>query len=89
MSKVFKICFQFLNPKTQFTSILDYVFLNKDSDAESALSANLLTLLPGTIGILMKKRYLIIHSLDKDYFSLTDIYNITNEINKIDDDSLI
>ena len=86
---VFKICLQFLNPKTEFTSILDYVFLNKDSDAESVLTANLLTLLPGTLGILMKKRYLIVHSLDKDYFSLAEMYNITNEVAKIDDDSLI
>lgn len=86
---IFKICIQFLQPKTEFISILDYVFLNKDSDAESALTANLLTLLPGTIGILMKKRYLIVHSLDKDYFSLNEMYNITNEVGKIDDDSLI
>ena len=85
----FKISLQFLTPKTEFVSILDYVFLNKDSDAESALTANLLTLLPGTIGILMKKRYLIVHSLDKDYFSLAEMYNITNEVGKIDDDSLV
>ena len=86
---VFKICFQFLSKKTEFTSILDYVFLNKDSDAESVLTANLLTLLPGTIGVLIKKRYLIVHSLDKDYFSLSEMYNITNEVGKIDDDSLV
>jgi multisubunit Na+/H+ antiporter MnhE subunit len=86
---VFKICFQFLNPKTEFTSILDYVFLNKDSDAESVFTANLLTVLPGTLGILMKKRYLIVHSLDKDHFSLSEMYNITNEVGKIDDDSLV
>lgn len=86
---IFKICLQFLNPKTKFISILDYVFLNKDSDAESSLTANLLTFLPGTIGVLMKKRYLIVHSLDKDYFSLSEMYNITNEVGRIDDDSLI
>ena len=88
-ANIFKICLQFLNPKTKFTSILDYVFLNKDSDAESSLTANLLTFLPGTIGILMKKRYLIVHSLDKDYFSLSEMYNITTEVGKIDDDSLV
>lgn len=87
--KVFKISLQFLTSKDDFVSILDYVFLNKDSDAESALTANLLTLLPGTIGILMKKRYLIVHSLDKDYFSLSEMYNITNEVGRINDDSLV
>ena len=86
---IFKICLQFLNSKTEFTSILDYIFLNKDSDTETALTANLLTFLPGTIGILMQKRYLIVHSLDKDYFSLSEMYNIINEVNKIDDDSLV
>jgi len=86
---VFKICSQFYKRNTKFTSILDYVFLNKDSDSQSALAANLLTLLPGTIGILMKKRYLIVHSLDEKYFSLSEMYNITTEIGKIDDDSLI
>ena len=86
---IFKICLQFLDQKTNFTSILDYVFLNKDSDAESALASNLLTFLPGTIGILMKKRYLIVHSLDKEYFSLSEMYNITNEIGKLNDDSLV
>ena len=89
ITNVFKICFQFLSLNTEFTSILDYIFLNKDSDAESAFTANLLTLLPGTLGILMKKRYLIVHSLDKDYFSLAEMYNITTEIGKIDDDSLV
>jgi len=87
--KIFVICYKFLDKDTKFTSILDYVFLNKDSDAESALTANLLTLMPGTIGILMKKRYLIVHSLDKDYFSLSEMYNITNDVGKLDDDSLI
>lgn len=89
LKNVFKICSQFYKRKAQFTSILDYVFLNKDSDAESVLVANLLTLLPGTLGILMKKRYLIVHSLDEKYFSLAEMYNITMEVGKIDDDSLI
>jgi multisubunit Na+/H+ antiporter MnhE subunit len=87
--KVFKICLSFLNPKTKYISILDYVFLNKDSDSNAVLTANILTLMPGTIGILMKKRYLIVHSLDKDYFSLGDMYNISTDIEKIDDDSLV
>ncbi|MDD2840106.1 MAG: Na+/H+ antiporter subunit E [Rickettsiales bacterium] len=89
IKNVFKICSQFYKKGTQFTSVLDYVFLNKDSDAESVLVANLLTLLPGTAGILMKKRYLIVHSLDEKYFSLAEMYNITMEVGKIDDDSLI
>ena len=37
----------------------------------------------------MKKRYLIVQSLDKDYFSLVEMYNITNEVGKLDDDSLV
>ena len=89
ISNVFKICLRFLTPNANFISILDYVFLNRDSDAESAFTANLLTFLPGTIGILMKKRYLIVQSLDKDYFSLVEMYNITNEVGKLDDDSLV
>ena len=87
--QVFKICCQFLDSDTKFVPLFDYVFLNKDSDSESVIIANLLTILPGTLGILMKKRYLIVHSLDKEYFSLTDMYNISIEIEKIDDDSLI
>lgn len=86
---LFKICSQFYRKNTKFTSILDYVFLNKDSDAESVLVANLLTLLPGTIGVLMKKRYLIVHSLDVKYFSQNEMYGITVDIAKIDDDSLV
>lgn len=89
IKNVFVICSLFYKKGTKFTSILDYVFLNKDSDAESVLVANLLTMLPGTIGILMKKRYLIVHSLDEKYFSLAEMYNITVEVGKIDDDSLI
>ena len=83
------MCLQFYQKENNFTSILDYVFLNKDSDAKSVLVANLLTLLPGTIGILMKKRYLIVHSLDLIYFSQAEMYDITVDVNKIDDDSLI
>ena len=80
---------QFLKSNTEFTSIIDYVFLDKDSDAESSFTCNLLTLLPGTIGVLTKKRYLIVHSLDKEYFSLIEMYNITNEVGRLDDDSLV
>lgn len=86
---VFKICLQFLKPNTEFTSIIDYVFLDKDSDAESSFTCNLLIFLPGTIGVLTKKRYLIVHSLDQKYFSLIEMYNITNDVGKLDDDSLI
>ncbi len=89
ISNVFKICMQFLKSNTEFTSIIDYVFLDKDSDAESSFTCNLLTLLPGTIGVLTKKRYLIVHSLDKEYFSLIEMYNITNEVGRLDDDSLV
>jgi multisubunit Na+/H+ antiporter MnhE subunit len=87
--KSFSICLSFLNPNKKFVSILDYVFLNKDSDSNAVFTTNLLTLMPGTIGILVKKRYLIVHSLDKDYFNLTDMYNISMEIEKIDDDALV
>jgi multisubunit Na+/H+ antiporter MnhE subunit len=86
---VFKICSRFCGINVKFVSVLDYVFLNKDSDAEAVLIASLLMLLPGTIGILMKKRYLIVHSLDVRYFSLSEMYNITVESGKIDDDSLV
>lgn len=89
ISNAFKICMQFLKSNTEFTSIIDYVFLDKDSDAESSFTCNLLTLLPGTIGVLTKKRYLIVHSLDKEYFSLIEMYNITNEVGRLDDDSLV
>ena len=86
---VFRICIRFLKNDREFFPILDYVFLDKDSDSETAFTANLITLLPGTIGVLTKKRYLIVHSLDKDYFSLVTMYDITNAVGKLDDDSLV
>ncbi len=89
MTNVFKICLRFLKNDREFFPILDYVFLDKDSDTETAFTANLITLLPGTIGVLTKKRYLIVHSLDKDYFSLATMYDITNAVGKLDDDSLV
>ena len=89
MANVFKICLRFLKNDRDFFPILDYVFLDKDSDSETAFTANLITLLPGTIAVLTKKRYLIVHSLDKDYFSLVTMYDITNAVGKLDDDSLV
>jgi multisubunit Na+/H+ antiporter MnhE subunit len=89
LTKVFKLCLEFMDADVKFTSILDYVFLNKDSDSNAVLCTNILTLMPATLGILMKKRYLIVHSIDKDYFSLGDMYNISVEVEKIDDDSLV
>ena len=86
---IIDICSKFIDPKTKFTSIVDYIFLNKDSDSESGFIANLLNILPGTFGILMKKRYLIVHSLDLKYFSLKEMYDISNEVVGINDDSLI
>lgn len=85
----FRLASEFLNPKKEFQPLLDYVFLNKDSTAEVTLAVNLLMAMPGIIAVATKKRYIIVHSLGDSYFTLTDMFNISNEISKVHDDSLI
>jgi multisubunit Na+/H+ antiporter MnhE subunit len=87
--KVIKICFMFLIPNTLFISVLDYILLNKDSNSSVILTSNLITLSPGTIGILMNKRHLIVHSIDAKFFNIKDLNNIMDNIDKINDDLLV
>ena len=82
-SKVLEICLNFVLPNVKYTSLIDYILLNKDSDSEAVFTANFMTLLPGTVGILMKKRYFIVQSLDISYFSLSEMYNISVQIAKL------
>jgi multisubunit Na+/H+ antiporter MnhE subunit len=86
--RIIKLSLQFLNPKYKFAPILDYVFLNKDNDAEVALVVNLIIALPGTICVAIKKRYIIVHSVGKEYFSSDEMYEISNQVGKVYDDSL-
>jgi len=88
LSNVFRLSFQFLNPKHEFKPILDYVFLDKDKDSEIALGVNLITFLAGTICVAVKKRYVIVHSLGKEYFSPAEMYDISSQLDKVYDDVL-
>lgn len=87
--KIFQICLDFLNFKKEFVSVLDYFMINKDSDSDNVLNANVLTLMPGTIGILIRKKNLVVHSLDAKYFSSGNMWDLSQDIEKIDDDSLV
>jgi multisubunit Na+/H+ antiporter MnhE subunit len=84
--RVIKLCFYLLNPFKKFTSIIDYIFLDKDSDSRAVLTANILSLQPGIIGTLLKKRYLIIHSMDESFFSLNDLYKTSSQVEEIKND---
>jgi len=86
---VFRMAFAFLKIKQNFNPALDYIFLNKDDDSEIALCVNIITSLPGTICVAIKKRYIVVHSLHPSYFSLSDMYAVSSEINSVYDDSLI
>lgn len=88
LSSVISICIKFLNPKYKFKPVLDYVFLNKDSDAEAVLGVNLINMFPATICVAVKKRYIIVHSLGAEYFSPSEMYYISSGLGKVYDDSL-
>jgi len=88
LSNVFRLSFQFLNPKHEFKPIIDYIFLDKDKDSEIALGVNLITFLAGTICVAVKKRYVIIHSLGTEYFSPAEMYDISSQLDKVYDDTL-
>ncbi|MFC1659079.1 Na+/H+ antiporter subunit E [Pseudomonadota bacterium] len=85
----FKVAYSFIRKNPKIDPIIDFIFLDKDNDPEIALYVNSLNLTPGVLCFSIKKRYVLIHSLDKNLFTLFDIYNTSNKVGLVNDDSLV
>jgi multisubunit Na+/H+ antiporter MnhE subunit len=85
----FKVAYSFIRIKPDIDPIIDFIFLDKDDDSEISLYSNSLNLIPGILCFSIKKRYVVIHSLNKDIFSLFDIYVTSNKVGLVHDDSLV
>lgn len=85
----FTLAFDFLFRRENIEPVVDFIFLNKNEDAEVGLCVNVITLKPGSICIAMKKKYVIVHMINKNYFSLVDMFSISKEVSLVHDDSLI
>ena len=85
-----KFAYKILTNKTKdFSPFIDYIYLENDDICETCLLVNVLNMLPGVTCIVVKKKYLVVHSLGFEYFIPSDTFLFNQEISKVYDDSLI
>jgi len=87
--KNFKTAFEFIKKNPKIDPIVDFILLDKDNDSEIALYTISLGLVPGVLCFSIKRKYIVVHLLDKDYFSLLDMYDANKTVSSVYDDSLI
>lgn len=87
--KNFKTAFEFIKKEPNIDPVVDYIFVDKENDSETALFVASLGLIPGAICFAIKKKYLIVHLLDKQYLSLLDIHNANIAVSSVYDDSIV
>jgi multisubunit Na+/H+ antiporter MnhE subunit len=87
--KNFKTAFEFIKKNPKIDPVVDFILLNKNNDSEIALYTTSLGLVPGVLCFSIKRKYIVVHLLDKDYFSLLDMYNANKAVSSVYDDSLI
>lgn len=85
----FKLAHSFLNLKYKFKPVADYLLIEKEYDEESVLFVNALNLIPGSICMILKRRYIVVHSLDDFYITKNDLFELSKRVSTVHDDSLV
>lgn len=85
----FKLAHSFMNFKHEFKPVADYLLITKEYDEESVLFVNAVSLLPGSIAMILKRGYVVVHSMDDCYISKNDLFELNKKVSTVHDDSLI
>lgn len=83
------LAFQFLKPNNTIIPLLDYLFVENSDITENALACNILNLNTGCIASIIKNQCIIIHSMNELFFTPNQLYFLSVETKKINDDNLI
>ena len=85
----FYLAFEFMKPDNNLMPLLDYLFIENENINENALACNLLNLNFGCVAAVIKNQCIIIHSMNDLFFTPNQLYFLSIESQKINDDNLI
>lgn len=83
------LAFQFLKPNNTIDPVIDYLYIDNDSIFENNLANNMLNMNCGIISAIVKNQCIIIHSINSLFFSPNQLYFLSLETQKVNDDSII
>lgn len=89
MSETTYLAFEFFKKENYVDPVLDYLFIENEDIYENNLSSSILSLNAGIISSMIKNRCIIIHSMNKLFFTPNQLYFLSIETQKVNDDSLV
>ncbi|MBO4956769.1 MAG: hypothetical protein J6C50_02950 [Rickettsiales bacterium] len=83
------LAFQFIKPNNTIDPVLDYLYIENDNIFENSLANNILNMNFGIISAIIKNQCIIIHSINKLFFSPNQLYFLSLETQKVNDDGIV
>lgn len=83
------LAFEFIKPSSNIDPVIDYLFVENDNMFENSLANNILNINFGIISSIIKNQCLIIHSINKLFFSPNQLYFLSLETQRVSDDGLV
>ena len=83
------LSFEFLKINNYIDPVLDYLYIDNENIYENNLASNLINLDAGTISSIIKNQCIVIHSINKLFFTPNQLYFLSLDSQKVNDDNLI
>lgn len=89
VSETFYLAFEFLKINNYIDPVVDYLSVENESIYENNLSSTMLSLNAGVISAIIKNKCIIIHSINKLFFTPNQLFFLSIESQKVNDDNLV
>ncbi|MBR2141100.1 MAG: hypothetical protein IJ853_01985 [Rickettsiales bacterium] len=83
------LAFQFIKPDNTIDPVIDYLYVDDENMYDNSLANNMLNLNFGIISAIIKNQCLIIHSINSLFFSPNQLYFLSLDTQRINDDNII
>lgn len=81
--------FEFLKINNYIDPVIDYLYIDNENIYENNLTSNLLNLNAGMVSSIMKNKCIVIHSINKLFFTPNQLYFLSLDSQKVNDDNLV
>lgn len=82
------LAFEFLKFIPYVDPVIDYLYIDNENIYENNLVTNLLNLNSGLISSILKNQCIVIHSINKLFFTPNQLYFLSLDSQKVNDDTL-
>ena len=83
------LAFQFIKPDNTIDPVIDYLYVDDENMYDNSLANNMLNLNSGIISAIIKNQCLIIHSINSLFYSPNQLYFLSLDTQRINDDNII